>query len=90
MTPLGRAVCFGVTNEDGDYPCWATWIKATGEPWFWENPQVRLCPTATNNLSAPSPFYKIGPAVLYHIERYKQNGWLPQDYSPHDVTTWRF
>jgi hypothetical protein len=89
LTPLGPAVCTGTTNEESDYPYWCTWIKATCEPWFWMNTHVRMRPTATNNMSIPSPFYKLGPGVLEHVERYKQNGWLPQDYSPHDVSTWR-
>ena len=87
MTPLGPAVCVGIL-ADLDDPEWVTWILATGEPWFWRNPSIRLRRNVTNGLRASAPFDKINATVMKQIERYKQNGWLPADYSPEHPESW--
>jgi len=42
---------------------WLTWITATGEPWFWRNPHIRLRRNVTNGLLASSPFSHLNEAV---------------------------
>jgi hypothetical protein len=75
LTPLGPAFCIGIV-DDTDAVEWVTFIKSTGEPWFWKNPQIRMLFDATSGLGDPSPFVDLSEKVKRHIERYKKNGWL--------------
>jgi len=87
ITPLGPAVCTGVLAHLDDVE-WVTWILATGEPWFWRNPHIRLRQNVTNGLRSTSPFRGLNAATMAQIERYKANGWLPAGYCPLDPRTW--
>lgn len=75
ITPLGPATCIGVHAETEDI-VWATFIKATGEPWFWRNPEFRRVPCITSGRTGLSPFPEPSEKLAREIERYKQNGWL--------------
>lgn len=75
LTPLGPAKCVGICDE-GNTVEWVTFIKATGEPWFWRNPHVRMSWDATSGLGGPSPFTNLSEKIERHIKRYKDNGWL--------------
>lgn len=88
LTPLGPAVCVGVLADLDDVE-WVTWILATGEPWFWRNPHIRLRRNVTNGLLGSSPFCGLNDAVLAQIERYRAAGWLPPGYRPEDPRTWK-
>jgi hypothetical protein len=88
ITPLGPATCVGILDDQDDVE-WVTWILATGEPWLWRNPHVRLRRNVTNGLLATSPFSGLNEPTLKQIERYKQNGWLPANYDPGKPETWR-
>jgi hypothetical protein len=76
LTPLGPAVCVGVVC-DSEIVEWITFIKATGEPWFWRNQYIRLDPEVTSGRPGVSPFPPLSKGLQAHVERYKQNGWLP-------------
>lgn len=76
ITPLGPAVCRGIIDE-GESVEWVTFIKATGEPWFWRNPQFRIAPDITAGRSFVSPFAEPDTKLAQQIKRYKDNGWLP-------------
>lgn len=88
LTPLGPATCVGIIDEQDDVE-WVTFILATGEPWFWRNPHLRLRRNATNGLLTSSGFSGINEAVMKHVDRYKANGWLPADYATDKPETWR-
>ncbi len=75
LTPLGPATCIGIVDETDEIE-WVTFVKATGEPWFFRNPHVRLAVTVTSGRTAVSPFTDISPALQRQIDRYKTNGWL--------------
>lgn len=75
LTPLGPATCIGICN-DSDNVEWVTFIKSTGEPWFWRNYHIRSWPSVTNARPEPSPFTHINMLLAEQISRYKQNGWL--------------
>lgn len=87
MTPLGPASCTGVIADLDDVE-WLTWNLATGEPWFWCNPQIRLRSNVTNGRRRSSGFADLNAATLAQIDRYKAAGWLPTDYKPDDPRTW--
>jgi hypothetical protein len=88
FTPLGLAEAWAIF-PNGDDPEWATFIVATGEPWFWKNEFIRLAPTTTNMRRGVSGFGRLNAATLREIERYRQNGFLSLQYDPGDPTTWR-
>lgn len=88
LTPLGPAICIGVLADLDDVE-WVTFIISTGEPWFWRNPHIRLRPNVTNGYGKASPFINLNEHVLKQIERYKQNGWLPNGKTDHPRTTRR-
>lgn len=88
ITPLGPAICIGILDDLDDVE-WVTFIIATGEPWFWRNPYIRLRRNVTNGLTTTSPFANINIALQNQIERYKKNGWLPLNYDPTQPETWR-
>lgn len=75
ITPLGPAICVGLV-DDTDNVEWVTFIKSTGEPWFWRNPDIRLLGDATSGRPDVSPFDKPSAKVARQIARYKKNGWL--------------
>lgn len=75
VTPLGPAVCVGIL-DDTDNVEWVTFIKATGEPWFWRNPDIRRATDITQGRHSVSPFRPPGAELLKHTERYKKAGWL--------------
>lgn len=75
LTPLGPAICIGIV-DDTDAVEWVTFIKSTGEPWFWKNPQIRIQFDVTSGYSLPSPFTDISDQLQRQIDRYKKNGWL--------------
>jgi hypothetical protein len=82
LTPLGPAVCIGILAETDNVE-WVTFIKATGEPWFWQNPDIRRDLDITQGRQSLSPFGPPGPKLQRHIDRYRANGWLPpQDKEP--------
>jgi hypothetical protein len=89
VTPLGPATCIGVLDQldDVEWPCW---VNATQEMFFFRNPEIRRRPNITNNFTTISPFMKIGAPLKRQIDRYKAAGWLPRDYDPMKVETWRF
>ena len=76
ITPLGPAECRGVVDGTENVE-WVTFIKATGEPWFWRNPEIRLAPCITAGRPAVSPFPPPSAKLAREIARYKANGWLP-------------
>lgn len=88
MTPLGPAVCTGILDDLDDVE-WLTWVLATGEPWFWRNPHIRLRRNVTNGLLTSSGFTGLNEVALRQIERYRTKGWLPAGYQPDDPTTWK-
>lgn len=88
ITPLGPATCIGVVSNMDDVE-WVTFIESTQEPWFWRNPYIRRRRNVTNCLMDTSPFSNINPALLQQIERYKRNGWLPENYDPSKPETWK-
>jgi hypothetical protein len=75
ITPLGPAVCFGLI-DDTDAVEWITFIKSTGEPWFFRNQHIRFDNTATNGRPDVSAFTELGPKLERQIARYKKNRWL--------------
>jgi hypothetical protein len=77
ITPLGPARCKGMWI-DGDVTEWLTDINATREPWWWRNPDFRFGATVTDGSCAPSPFRHPNVGLHKHIERYRDNGWLPR------------
>jgi hypothetical protein len=81
ITPLGPATCIGII-DDVENVEWVTFIKATGEPWFFRNPHIRYNNDATNGRPTPSPFTELGPKLSRQVDRYKRNGWLPSDELP--------
>lgn len=76
LTPLGPAMAIGLL-DDTDEVEWITYIKATGEPWFFRNPHVRFINTATDGRPDVSPFTDLGPKLERQVKRYKQKGWIP-------------
>ena len=84
LTPLGPAVCIGICGENGDFPEWVTFIKRTGEPWFWRNHSMRLAPQVTRGYRGPSPFGLPSEPLAKHIARYKTAGYLPEDHDGTD------
>lgn len=87
-TPLGIAKCVGICDEQDDVE-WVTFILATGEPWFWRNPHIRLRRNVTNGLLASSGFTGLNDPVLNQIKRYKASGFLPPEYDPATPQTWQ-
>lgn len=88
MTPLGPAIvthCYAETED----PEWVSWIKATGECFWWTNRHVRRAANVTNALPAVSAFSDVNAAAWKQIDRYIRAGWLPQGYDPADVSTWK-
>lgn len=80
LTPLGLAVCNGL-EVDGQNVEWLCWIKATGEPWFWRNPQIRMSWDITSGLPLASPFTEYPNVKLQKmINYYIKNNWLPSDW----------
>lgn len=75
ITPLGRAVCFGIVDQTDNVE-WVTFLIATGEIWFWRNPHIRVAPFVTSGRPGVSAFRDISPALQRQIDRYKANGWL--------------
>ena len=88
VTPLGTAMCFGV-NSHIAAPVWACWIESTQELWWFGNRHIRRRPTVTTGNIGISPFAYINAPLRRQIERYKANGWLPADYDPEDIGTWK-
>ena len=87
MTPLGPAIvthCFA----DCEDPEWVTWIKATGECFWWTNRHIRRAPNVTNGLPGVSPFGPLNSVTHAHIQRYRAAGWLPLGFDPSDPSTW--
>lgn len=78
LTPLGPAICIGVC-ADSEIIEWATFIKSTGEPWFWRNQNIRLDPEVTSGRPNVSPFPPPSATLAHHIDRYRRNGWLPTE-----------
>lgn len=89
ITPLGVATCIGILDglDDVEWPCW---IEATQEMWFFRNPMIRRRPNVTNGITSISPFARINAPLQRQIDRYKASGWLPPDFDPAKVETWRF
>lgn len=86
MTPLGPATCIGCYPSDD---CeWATWNERTQEMWWFTNMNIRRRLTATNGRRSYSGFTQLNAVHLKHIERYVENGWLPEVYDPADPRTW--
>jgi hypothetical protein len=83
ITPLGPAVCIGVV-ADIPIPEWVTFIKSTGEPWFWRNHSIRLDPQVTSGHPSPSPFGPPSATLSKHLARYKAHGWLAEDHDGTD------
>lgn len=75
ITPLGPAVCVGII-DGGSAVEWVTFIKSTGEPWLWRNPQFRVAPDITAGRSFVSPFKEPDTELAKHVQRYQDNGWL--------------
>ena len=75
ITPLGPAICIGVIDETDDVE-WVTFINATGEPWYWRNPEFRLAPCITAGRSSVSPFPPPSEKLAKEIKRYRDNDWL--------------
>lgn len=75
ITPLGPARCRGMWVE-GDATNWLTEIKATHEPWWWNNADFRFAPNVTDGGGPASPFGQPSHRLAPHIERYKKNSWL--------------
>jgi hypothetical protein len=88
ITPLGPATCIGIVSNLDDTE-WVTFIESTQEPWFWRNPYIRRRRNVSNCYMTTSPFSNINEVLGKQIERYKNNGWLPSNYDPSDVTTWK-
>lgn len=88
ITPLGTAMCFGV-NAHCANPVWACWIDSTGELWWFGNPFIRRRPTPTGGQHRTSGFRNVSWLVRRQIERYIANGWLPENYDPEKVETWK-
>lgn len=88
ITPLGEARCRGMFI-DGDKTEWLTDIYTSREPWWWSNPNFRFGANVTDANGPPSPFCKPGRKLARQIERYKKSGWLPENYDPTKVETWK-
>ena len=54
ITPLGAARAIGVTSGEADQTMWLVFIKATGEPWYFRNPYIRLAPEISEGRGPPS------------------------------------
>src|SRR4029077_4686213 len=76
VTPLGPAICVGIITDTENVE-WGTFIKSTGEPWFFRNPHIRLNNDATNGRPDVSPFTELGPKLMRQVARYRVSGWLP-------------
>jgi len=87
VTPLGPATLFAAA--DGSRPKWACWIDSTQELFFFDNIHVRRRPTVTDPYMRISPFCHLNRKINEQIARYIQNGWLPADYDPEKVETWK-
>ena len=86
MTPYGPATCIGVYSSDD---CeWATWNERTQEMWWFTNQNIRRRLNATNSRKSYSPFTQLNAVHQIHIQRYIENGWLPNNYDPTKVETW--
>jgi len=88
ITPLGPASCTGVISDVED-PQWCCWINSTLEVWWFDNRHMRIRRNVTNTMMSVSPFSFINAPLQKQIERYIANGWLPKDYDPTNVDTWK-
>lgn len=87
ITPLGPATCTGV--ESGDDPEWICWIESTQECWWFGNRYIRRRLNVSNGRTGISPFSHLNEPIRRQIARYIANGWLPADYDPERVETWK-
>ncbi len=76
ITPLGKAKAIGLVNYNEQDVEWVTFIKSTGECWFWRNQFIRLAPLPSNTIWGNTPFTGITKEIMTHIKRYKENKWL--------------
>ena len=76
ITPLGKAKAIALVNYNEQDAEWITFIKSTGECWYWQNQYIRLAPLPSNTIRGVSEFNDVSKEIQIHIERYKKNGWL--------------